>query len=192
MSPGDASARGAGGTVTREMATSVTLRRGTVADAARLAEIGARTFAQTFEADNRPEDMAAHLAAAFGVPQQTAELTNPDYVTLFAENDGETAGFAQVRRHAAPPCVAGPDPIELHRFYVERAWHGRGVAAALMAECLSVVREMGGRTVWLSVWERNPRAIAFYGKQGFVAVGTTDFWVGPDRQTDHVMARAVD
>jgi ribosomal protein S18 acetylase RimI-like enzyme len=61
-----------------------------------------------------------------------------------------------------------------------------------MAACLDVVRELGGRTAWLSVWERNPRAIAFYGKQGFVQAGTTEFWVGPDCQTDHVMTRTVD
>jgi diamine N-acetyltransferase len=41
--------------------------------------------------------------------------------------------------------------------------------------------------MWLSVWERNPRAIAFYGKCGFRMVGSKDFWVGSDRQTDHVM-----
>jgi GNAT superfamily N-acetyltransferase len=170
---------------------SVVVRRGAAADAALLAEIGARTFAETFGADNRPEDMAVHLAAAFGVRQQTAELLDPDYVTLFAEVDGVAAGFAQVRRHPAPSCVDGAAPIEVHRFYVDRAWHGRGVATALMAACLAVVREMDGRTAWLSVWERNPRAIAFYGKHGFAPVGTTDFWVGPDRQTDHVMARPV-
>lgn len=174
------------------MTPAIALRRGTVADAARLAEIGARTFAETFAADNRPEDMAVHLATTFGVAQQAAELENPDYVTLFAEVDGVAAGFAQVRHHAAPACVAGPAPVEVHRFYVERAWHGRGVAAALMAACLAVVRELGGRTAWLSVWERNPRAVAFYGKQGFAPVGTTVFWVGPDKQTDHVMARPVD
>ncbi len=168
------------------------IRRGTRADAARLADIGARTFSETFAADNRPEDMAVHLATTFGVAQQTAELDDAGYVTLFAEIDGSAAGFAQVRRHAAPACVEGPAPIEVHRFYVERAWHGRGVAAALMASCLAVVREMDGRTAWLSVWERNPRALAFYRKQGFAQVGTTDFWVGPDRQTDHVMARPVE
>lgn len=169
----------------------MTVRRGAVVDAAALASLGARTFAETFAADNRPEDMAAHLAATFGVARQTAELAHPDYVTLFAEIDGVAAGFAQVRRQAAPACVSGPAPIEIHRFYVERAWHGRGVAAVLMAACLAVVREMDGRTAWLSVWERNPRALAFYGKQGFVPAGTTDFWVGPDRQTDHVMVRPV-
>ncbi|MEZ5291233.1 MAG: GNAT family N-acetyltransferase [Vicinamibacterales bacterium] len=171
---------------------SVRIRRATPADAAALAELGARTFHDTFAADNRPEDMAAHLASAFGVPQQTAELASTDYVTLIGEIDGVMAAFAQVRRKTAPDCVSGPAPVELHRFYVDRPWHGAGVAAVLMAESLEAVRALGGRTVWLSVWERNPRAIAFYTKQGFRRAGTTEFWVGPDCQTDHVLERPVD
>lgn len=167
------------------------IRRATLADAAALADLGARTFHDTFAADNRPEDMALHLETAFGVPQQSAELSSPDYVTLVGELDGVMAAFAQVRRKAAPACVTGPAPVELHRFYVDRPWHGAGVAGALMAQSLEVARELGGRTVWLSVWERNPRAIAFYTKHGFRRSGTTEFWVGPDCQTDHVLARPV-
>lgn len=171
--------------------TALTIRRATVADAATLADIGARTFRETFAADNTAEDMAAHLAAAFGLPQQTAELTSPDYVTLFVYDGDAVAGFAQVRRHDPPACVEGPAPVELHRFYVDQRWHGRGVAAALMAECVAVVRAFGGRTVWLSVWEHNPRARAFYAKCGFRQTGTTEFWLGPDCQTDHVLERAL-
>jgi ribosomal protein S18 acetylase RimI-like enzyme len=48
-------------------------------------------------------------------------------------------------------------------------------------------REMNGRTIWLGVWEHNPRAIAFYAKVGFSDVGAADFFVGSDRQTDRVM-----
>ena len=48
-------------------------------------------------------------------------------------------------------------------------------------------RAMAGKHLWLSVWERNPRAIAFYVKMGFIDVGTTDFYVGSDRQTDRVL-----
>ena len=42
--------------------------------------------------------------------------------------------------------------------------------------------------VWLGVWEENARAIAFYRKCGFVDVGSIDFFVGSDRQTDRVLA----
>jgi diamine N-acetyltransferase len=39
----------------------------------------------------------------------------------------------------------------------------------------------------LGVWERNPRAIGFYSKAGFVAVGSHAFMVGSDPQTDLVL-----
>ena len=41
------------------------------------------------------------------------------------------------------------------------------------------------------VWERNARALAFYAKSGFVDVGTADFYVGTDRQTDRVLAMSL-
>ena len=173
------------------MSPTATIRRAAVADAAAVAAFGAKTFADTFGADNRPEDMAEHLATSFGVPQQTAELSNPDYITLLAEVDGALAAFAQVRRKTAPDCVTGPSPVELHRIYVDRPWHGTGVAQQIMAACLDAATELGGRTVWLSVWERNPRGRAFYAKCGFTDVGTADFWVGPDRQTDRILSIAL-
>ena len=78
-------------------------------------------------------------------------------------------------------------PIELQRFYVDRPAHGTGVAQALMGAARQAAREFGGEHLWLGVWERNPRAIAFYTKAGFRDVGSTVFQVGPDRQTDRVL-----
>ena len=45
--------------------------------------------------------------------------------------------------------------------------------------------------VWLAVWERNHRAIAFYRKWGFVEVGNQSFLLGDDLQNDLVMQRIV-
>jgi diamine N-acetyltransferase len=60
-----------------------------------------------------------------------------------------------------------------------------------MTAAVAAARELGGRSVWLSVWERNPRAIAFYTKSGFSDVGSKVFVVGSDHQTDRVMARNI-
>jgi ribosomal protein S18 acetylase RimI-like enzyme len=163
------------------------LRRAVPADAAALAELAARTFSDTFAADNRPEDMAAHLADRFGVRQQTGELSHPDIITFVAATGGRLIAYAQIRRHSPPNCVTGEAPVELGRFYVDRPWHGRGLAQRLMAAARDAGRELGGRTLWLTVWEHNPRAIAFYVKCGFRDVGTQDFLLGADRQTDRVM-----
>jgi ribosomal protein S18 acetylase RimI-like enzyme len=167
------------------------IRRATVADAAVLADFGARTFSEAFSADNRADDMVAYLARTYGVSQQAAELADPRTVTLLVEQtDGALAAYAQVRRGPAPACVTGREPVELWRFYVDRPWQGRGVAQRLMQEVYDTARALGGHTLWLGVWERNRRAIAFYARCGFVDVGTQEFVLGGDRQTDRVMAQA--
>lgn len=165
----------------------VEVRRGVVGDAASLAEFAARSFADAFAADNDPQDLQAHLTASFGVPQQTRELNDPSVITLLAYAAGTLIGYAQVRAKQPPVPVSPANPVEVHRFYVDRSAHGRGVAQRLMSAAFDAARSLRGEHVWLSVWERNPRAIAFYGKCGFVDIGSTDFYVGPDRQTDRVL-----
>jgi ribosomal protein S18 acetylase RimI-like enzyme len=169
----------------------VLIRRGMVADASRLATFAARTFAETFADTNTPEDLQAHLARAYGVPQQTAELSNPDAVTLLAEQGGTLLAYAQLRRGPAPACVEATDVIELQRFYVDRPAHGSGVARLLMTAVQDAAAAAGARHLWLGVWEHNPRAIRFYEKNGFVDVGSQDFVLGADRQTDRVMIAPV-
>lgn len=56
-----------------------------------------------------------------------------------------------------------------------------------MAAAVGAARERDGAVLWLGVWERNPRAQAFYRKSGFVDVGSQVFLVGTDAQTDRVM-----
>jgi ribosomal protein S18 acetylase RimI-like enzyme len=173
------------------MTTDSTIRMATSTDAVRLSELAARTFSDAFAADNRPEDMAVYLAASFTVERQAAELADPEVTTLLAEIGSELAGYAQLRSGPAPEEVTDPAAHELVRFYVDRHHHGRGVAQSLMAAVLAAARERGARTLWLGVWERNLRAIAFYGKSGFVDVGSHEFWLGSDRQTDRLMARPI-
>lgn len=169
----------------------VTIRFGVPSDASALAELAARTFEETFGADNRPEDMALHLASSYGTAQQREELLDSGITTLLAEVDGTLAGFAQLRHGVTPESVTGEAPLELSRFYVAQQWQGRGVAQALMREVELDARRRGARTLWLGVWERNGRAIAFYSKMGFSDVGSHEFVLGTDAQTDRIMSRAL-
>jgi len=167
--------------------TDVTICRGTVVDAAALAEFAARTFEETYSADNSAEDTRAHLSATYGLRQQTAELADPSVTTILARSNGELIAYAQIRRNTPPPCVTHPAPIELHRFYVDRTAHGSGLASELMQAVHQATHDFDGGHIWLGVWERNSRAIAFYKKAGFVDVGSTIYMVGPDRQVDRVL-----
>lgn len=168
---------------------AMTIRRGTAADASTLAALARDTFFDTFAPTNDAADMALHLERAYGVAQQSAELTDPAVITLLVEEAGQAVAYAQLRTGHVPDCVTAARPIELWRFYVTRDWHGRGIAQALMERVVAEAREADAGTLWLGVWEHNLRALAFYGKCGFADVGEHVFLFGTDPQTDRVMAR---
>jgi diamine N-acetyltransferase len=170
---------------------TIRIRRGVASDAPALTAFATRTFTEAFGADNRPEDMQAHLSSSYNVPQQAKEIIDPNIATLLALQAETLCAYAQVRRQSPPPCVTHKRPIELHRFYVDRPLHGQGVAQLLMAAVHEAARAFHCQHLWLSVWERNPRGIAFYNKEGFVDVGRKDFYVGPDRQSDRVLVAEV-
>jgi ribosomal protein S18 acetylase RimI-like enzyme len=167
--------------------TKVELLDATPAQAAQLAEFGARTFYESFAADNSDADMRQHLASAWSPAKQLAEIENPDIDTLLLVDDaGRWLGFAQLRANKTSDGVP-PGSIELWRFYIDKPFHGRGAAGRLMDGAKQRALGRGAATMWLGVWERNERAKAFYAKHGFSKVGSQVFVVGSDPQTDHVM-----
>jgi GNAT superfamily N-acetyltransferase len=165
------------------------IRRGRVEDAGLLSELGARTFSETFAADNTPEDLAAYIATSFNVAQQTAELEDPASLFLIAEVDGHAAGYAMLHDGEPEQGIDGANPIELVRLYVSRDWLGRGIGEGLMRACVDEAQQAGHQTIWLGVWERNGRAQAFYRKWNFRAVGEHMFPLGSDLQRDILMER---
>jgi GNAT superfamily N-acetyltransferase len=65
-------------------------------------------------------------------------------------------------------------------------------AQQLMRAALDVARRASSDRIWLGVWERNDRALAFYRKFGFEVVGEHMFPVGNDPQRNLVMVRDVE
>jgi diamine N-acetyltransferase len=121
------------------------------------------------------------VAKVYGGEQQAREIGDPAIVTLLAE-DGQLIGFVQLRLGAS---------IEIARFYVDGRWQGHGVAHELMRAVEDEARRRGIATIWLGVWERNARAIAFYAKCGFEITGSHPFLLGGDLQTDLEMTKTV-
>lgn len=176
-----------------ERSDSTQLRRATAADAKLLAELAARLFEDTFGPDNDPEDMRDYLAGAFSEERQRAELADDSRVVWIAlDVQGRPIGYAAMRRDTRTHGVVAERPAEVQRIYADRGWHGRGIGGALMAACMQQARAWDCDVLWLAVWEKNPRAIAFYEKTGFRKVGQQTFVLGSDVQHDHVMARSLD
>ena len=165
------------------------IRYATAGDNILLAELGARTFHDTYAAHIPSESLAAYVAASFSPNVQATELADPSTFFLIAEIENEGVGYAKLQASEPPTGIRGERPIELVRIYVLQAWIGRGVGAKLLQACLREASGKGYDSIWLGVWERNPRAQAFYRKWGFVEAGTQIFQLGDIPQTDLLMQR---
>jgi ribosomal protein S18 acetylase RimI-like enzyme len=174
------------------------LRLGSPNDAEALGSVASRIFADTFSDGNKPETMAKYLAESFHPAKLTAELADPANLFLLAVTPTareEIIGYTKLC--FAPDeelsCVTGPQPVaELERFYLLHEWHGTGVADTLMQQTFRAASEQGTRTLWLGVYEENPRARRFYSRWGFKDVGEHAFLFGDEEETDIVMMRVLD
>ena len=167
------------------------IRRGTTDDAELLAELGSRTFSDTFAVDNTPENLSVYMAAAFNPEQQAMELADTHVTFLIAEKNGIAVGYAMLSPEQGDESVKAKKPIELVRLYVTRECLGDGVGSALMRASIDEAKRRGYETMWLGVWEHNHRAQSFYRKWNFHEVGTHIFQLGDDAQTDLLMQRAL-
>ncbi len=165
----------------------LTIRIANDRDANLLADLGRRTFSETFAASNKAEDMDDYSGAAFAVDRIVGELRREATAFFIADTPTKPVGFAKLEAARPPECVTGPSPVRLHKLYVSAEAIGSGVGAALMRFVIDWAKGAGHESVWLGVWEHNLRARAFYKRWGFRPVGTETFRLGSDDQVDLLM-----
>lgn len=151
-----------------------------------LAEMGKRSFSETFGALYPASDLAVFLDRAFGADGLPCELDDPAISVRIASDNGQIIGFAKLGPVAFPGEWAA-NAIELHQLYVLAGWHGEGVGPSLMDWVLATARSTGHGEVLLSVYVDNRRARRFYERYGFIEVGRHDFRVGESIDDDRIM-----
>jgi diamine N-acetyltransferase len=168
------------------------IRKATISDAPALSALARKTFSDTYAAQNTAEDLRLHLERAYTPEKQRSEIDDPAWLTLVAECDGALTAFAQGGFTSPPACLglqtpAPRKPWEILRFYVDRDWHGKGIAQALMQQAVAGAAVAAADSIWLGVWSKNERARAYYVKSGYRQIGETTFTLGTDPQLDLVM-----
>jgi ribosomal protein S18 acetylase RimI-like enzyme len=171
------------------MQSTTSIRTATSADAEMLTEFARRVFYEAFAPMNSPGNMEAYMSQNFTTQKFSAQIADPRVIFLIAEIGAAPAAFAKLYDGDVPECVGGAATVEIERFYVDRQFHGKGVAQTLMKACFDRARLSGHETIYLGVWENNHRAIAFYRKCGFEVVGSHIFQMGDEAQNDLLMER---
>lgn len=168
----------------------IIIRLANADDAELIAEMSRITFYDAFAKDNTKEDMDLFLNEQFTKAALKREVEEGDGIFILAYVNDEPAGYARMRRNSEN-ILAEQNAIEIARIYALSSAIGKGVGSALMQKCIDVAAEHNKSVIWLGVWEKNERAIAFYTRWGFEKFSEHSFLLGSDLQIDWLMKRAV-
>jgi GNAT superfamily N-acetyltransferase len=164
---------------------TIAYRTGTAADLPAIDALFRASFADTFAHLYKPEDLAAFFAN-FTPAAWAEEMADDRYAFRLAEDDGQLVGFVKL----GPPSVpveSRADRLELRQIYLDKRWHGRGIAQQLMDWAIAEAKQRGVRDLYLTVYVDNERARRVYECYGFEPVGRYDFMVGNHADEDIIM-----
>ncbi len=156
-------------------------------DIGKLQDIGRQTFCETFTEGNAEENMQKYLEEGFSDQKLGTELndTNSEfYIALFKSR---VIGYLKVNFGQAQTELKDSTSLEIERIYVLKEFHGQKVGQLLYVKAIEIAKQAKAKYVWLGVWEKNPRAISFYKRNGFVEFDKHIFKLGDDEQTDLMM-----
>lgn len=145
---------------------SFTLRAPVASDADEIARLNVATWREAY-AHLLPTDFFTDefIASRHAMWQRVLGEQHPAHVVRVAEVDGGLVGYGFSGPSFGAPGEELPRDRQLFALYVVAAHHGTGVAQALLDAVL------GDDPALLWVAARNPRAIAFYERNGFAFDG---------------------
>ena len=165
----------------------ITIRKAIPEDAALIAKLSRQTFYETFADSNTTSDMDKFMNEQFNNEVLMEEVETPGSIFYLAYENDQPVGYIRLRNGDNHPEFKGASSIEIARIYAIKKSIGKGVGRELMLKCIDIAQEMNRDIIWLGVWEKNERAIAFYQKWGFEKFAEHEFVLGNDVQTDWLM-----
>ena len=166
------------------------IRRAGLCDRGALAELGRRTFSETFAHLYPPGDLSDFLDDAYGADRIRADLVRADRALWLVEAAGAPVGYALAGSCDLPHPDVSASAGELKRFYLLKAFQGGGTGGRLFAEVMAWLERDGPRDLWIGVWSENHGAQRFYARHGFEKVGEYGFRVGATVDREFILRRA--
>jgi diamine N-acetyltransferase len=164
--------------------TSIEIKKVRLSDLEDLQRISRKTFLEAFADSNSEENMKLYLEEGFSLNKLRTELENHFSEFHFAVLNEEIIGYLKVNFGEAQSELKDENSLEIERIYVVKDFHGRKVGQVLFEKAIQLAKEKQVDFVWLGVWEKNPKAIRFYEKNGFEEFSKHSFKLGDEEQTN--------
>jgi ribosomal protein S18 acetylase RimI-like enzyme len=165
----------------------ISVKEAVMTNAELISRMATETFYETYSWYNTTEDMRDYTGKYFNIKQTEKEIAEKGTFFFLAYGDEEIIGYVKLRSSENPEELKGKTHIEIERIYVKQNFQKHKVGYALINKCFEFARQKNLDTIWLGVWEKNQRAIAFYERVGFKIFGNHIFTLGKDPQNDYLM-----
>jgi len=165
----------------------VTIREIGQRDISNLHRFAIDTFVESFAHQNTQDNMDAYIAEHKSFDKLKAEIERPESVFYVAMIEEEIVGYLKINWGHAQTELQDTFGMEIERIYVSKNQQGKKIGQMLMEKAKEIAIAKNKAFIWLGVWEKNEKAIAFYTKLGFRAFSTHPFFLGSDLQTDIMM-----
>ena len=156
-----------------------------------LRKLSVETFSDTFTEQNNEIQMKAYLEKAFNTDQLRSELSNPESFFFFVKEEDKILGYLKLNTKTAQTDQVLDSSLEIERIYLTQEAQSKGIGKLLMDFSISEAKRRNLLCLWLGVWEKNEKAIAFYKSYGFEVFADHPFKLGDDSQKDLLMKRFV-
>ena len=117
-----------------------TIRKATPDDAARLSELGATVFVQSYQHPYDQEDMDMYLDETFS-EEKIAEEINTEAIYYYVAEIDSIVGFIKFYTFRWTPRFKGKITVEVERLYIQKEMEGKNIGSQLMRTALNVAKQ---------------------------------------------------
>lgn len=153
--------------------------KATVEDLPLIADIGKRTFIESHGHSAAPEDITRYVEDKFSEEVLKKELSDASNIFHIIYHDEQAAGYSKIILNAVHPNIPLENVTKLERLYLLKEFYSLKLGYELYQFNLDLSKNNKQAGIWLFVWKENHRAVDFYLKQGFEAIGSFDFQISP-------------
>ncbi len=172
------------------------LRMASEQDAVTISALSIQVFLDTYATEGVRPDLAREAHCEYAIEAFVQRLIEPQRRFILAEylsaDRNGLLGFAEVLLTVKPSPAGNLAGAELVRLYIQPKAHRMGCGRSLLTRAEQLVQAEKLDSLWLTAWEGNRNARAFYERVGYADVGATTYTFQGQTYANRVLAKQFD
>jgi diamine N-acetyltransferase len=146
----------------------------TIADINVISALSMEVWLDTYALDGVTKEFAAHVLDEYSPQSISEQLAKEQNRFLVCRNSKGVQGYVKLNLNAEP-LSPSCGRVELETLYVRRHHHRLGLGKSLFEAAIQIAGPAARAAIFLTVYQGNSNAIAFYKSQGMRIAGEWTF-----------------